>query len=108
MTKRVLGPQLFPDKFQGLVAVHIDYSQWAAEFRDKREGDTASVEMHATATVGTTVRIRYGLRGKREAAAAWECTATVIRSEQIKAGTPKRGPRFRTTFVLMSEPETIG
>lgn len=70
----------------------------------KRKGDRVSVEMYATAPVGTVVWIRheicYSSSHRDTGRAGFQCMARVTKSERIRLGS-----RFRTTFVLIAEPE---
>lgn len=100
--------QPFPHSYRGKPAAIPSYIELMNCFLHGRKGSQGSIEMYATATVGTEVWLRYGLQGEK---AAWQCLAMVTGSQQIQPGTSGHPPKYRTSFVLMGDPEldnTIG
>lgn len=104
----VLGVQPFPHKFRDKPAVILGIDEWVRYFFESRKGHHGSIEMYATAPIGTEVWVRYGIhyhRGAQTDRAKWQCLARVTKSELTQPGTQHTFPKYRTTFVLIGDPE---
>ncbi len=104
---RALRAQPFPHKLRGKAAVIIGMSE-LSQFRGGK-GSTGSIEMYATAPVGTEVWLRYEIIYRNHAhdtgTAQWQCLARVTKSEQTAPGGPRTYCKYKTTFELIADPE---
>lgn len=98
--------------FRGGLEVIPSFNEWLDRCRGSRKGDTIVLEKYATAPVGAVVWIRHGIRygsgGHDLGHSQWQCLSRVTASDLIEEGTDTTLPKFRTTLVLIADPEQDG
>lgn len=104
-----LKAQSFANRLGGKPAVIVTMREWLNHFKLAAKGDTGYVEMYATEPVGTEVWLRYEIIYRSHAhdtgQSRWQCLARVTASKCVQRGTAGTFPKFRTTFVLIGDPE---
>ena len=100
-------PRAFSLEFRGKPAVILDEGEWA-QLGGTGKGAIRSVVRTETAPVDTVVWLRYHTyhsMGRDTGSARWQALARVTKSEIVKEGTQSTFPKYRTTFVVIDQPE---
>lgn len=107
MKFRRQGP-LFPESFRLRPCVILTQNVGDRMY-GARKGSTVAIEMYATAPVGAEVWLRHDIRysstGRDNGRAGFQCLARVTGSVVTERGWGTRSTKYRTTFVLIGEPD---
>jgi hypothetical protein len=99
-----LKAQLFPHKLRGKLAVLLVSGEQQRQFYGAGKGAEGFIEMYATAPVWVRLDPIYANHVRDTGRARWQCLARVTDSVCTEAK-PGMYPKFRTTFVLIGDPE---